>query len=149
MASELCGAAVTLAHTHVLTHTHTTHTNSTHAHLIPNPSMCFAGPTTSCSSVLLIRCPLHALKQMHMHKNIITHTHAKQHRAHYELFIRALDAPNVGKGGVCLVHPTVGPTQDDDIPGAIRYKTYEVGLCAVLCCAVCFVRVCVVCCADL
>jgi len=33
------------------------------------------------------------------------------HRAHYELFIRALDAPNVGKGAVCLVHPTCGPTQ--------------------------------------
>jgi hypothetical protein len=33
------------------------------------------------------------------------------HRAHYELFIRALDAPNVGKSGVCLVHPTCGPTQ--------------------------------------
>jgi hypothetical protein len=32
-------------------------------------------------------------------------------RAHYELFIRALDAPNVAKDGVCLVHPTVGPTQ--------------------------------------
>eukprot|EP00983_Pelagomonas_calceolata_P017319 543413-Pelagomonas_calceolata.AAC.4 len=48
-------------------------------------------------------------------------------RAHYELFIRALDAPNVREGSVCLVHPTVGPTQDDDIPGAIRYKTYEVG----------------------
>lgn len=48
------------------------------------------------------------------------------HRAHYELFIRALDAPNVRQGGVCLVHPTVGPTQDDDIPGNIRYQTYEV-----------------------
>jgi len=35
------------------------------------------------------------------------------HRAHYELFTRALDAPNVGKDAVCLVHPTVGPTQDD------------------------------------
>ena len=33
------------------------------------------------------------------------------HRAHYELFIRALDAPNVSKDGVCLVHPTCGPTQ--------------------------------------
>lgn len=33
------------------------------------------------------------------------------HKAHYELFIRALDAPNVGEGGVCLVHPTCGPTQ--------------------------------------
>jgi sulfate adenylyltransferase len=33
------------------------------------------------------------------------------HRAHYELFIRALDAPNVQDGAVCLVHPTCGPTQ--------------------------------------
>ena len=33
------------------------------------------------------------------------------HRAHYELFIRALDAPNVCPGAVCLVHPTCGPTQ--------------------------------------
>eukprot|EP00775_Hariotina_reticulata_P001918 gene1918-2250_t len=48
------------------------------------------------------------------------------HRAHYELFIRALDAPNVGEGGVCLVHPTCGPTQDDDIPGVVRFHTYEV-----------------------
>ncbi len=48
------------------------------------------------------------------------------HRAHYELFIRALDAPNVSSDAVCLVHPTCGPTQDDDIPGAIRYQTYEV-----------------------
>lgn len=32
-------------------------------------------------------------------------------RAHYELFIRALDAPNVSKEAVCLVHPTCGPTQ--------------------------------------
>lgn len=47
-------------------------------------------------------------------------------RAHYELFIRALDAPNVREGGVCLVHPTCGPTQDDDIPGDVRYRTYEV-----------------------
>jgi len=48
------------------------------------------------------------------------------HRAHYELFTRALDAPNVGEGGVVLVHPTCGPTQDDDISGVTRYKTYEV-----------------------
>ena len=33
------------------------------------------------------------------------------HKAHYELFIRALEAPNVGEGAVCLVHPTCGPTQ--------------------------------------
>uniref|UniRef100_A0A7S2RB62 sulfate adenylyltransferase n=1 Tax=Mucochytrium quahogii TaxID=96639 RepID=A0A7S2RB62_9STRA len=50
------------------------------------------------------------------------------HRAHYELFTRALDAPNVDKenGGVVLVHPTCGPTQEDDIPGEVRYKTYTV-----------------------
>jgi sulfate adenylyltransferase len=48
------------------------------------------------------------------------------HRAHYELFIRALDDPAVGKNGIVLVHPTCGPTQADDIPGNVRYKTYEV-----------------------
>jgi sulfate adenylyltransferase len=48
------------------------------------------------------------------------------HRAHYELFTRALDAPNVARDGVVLVHPTCGPTQDDDIPGIVRYHTYEV-----------------------
>jgi len=48
------------------------------------------------------------------------------HRAHYELFTRALDAPNVGEDGVVLVHPTCGPTQPGDIPGVVRYKTYEV-----------------------
>ncbi|KAG2494837.1 hypothetical protein HYH03_007077 [Edaphochlamys debaryana] len=49
------------------------------------------------------------------------------HKAHYELFIRALDAPNVrNPGAVCLVHPTCGPTQDDDIPGIVRFHTYEV-----------------------
>jgi hypothetical protein len=44
------------------------------------------------------------------------------HRAHYELFTRALDAENVREGGVVLVHPTCGPTQDDDIPGTVRYQ---------------------------
>ena len=24
------------------------------------------------------------------------------------------------------MHPTCGPTQDDDIPGAVRFRTYEV-----------------------
>ncbi|KAH9261809.1 sulfate adenylyltransferase [Batrachochytrium salamandrivorans] len=50
------------------------------------------------------------------------------HRAHYELFIRALDAPNVDKAGgaVVLVHPTMGPTQDQDISGVVRYTTYKV-----------------------
>lgn len=33
------------------------------------------------------------------------------HRAHYELFMRALDAENVRPGAICLVHPTCGPTQ--------------------------------------
>lgn len=48
------------------------------------------------------------------------------HRAHYELFTRALDADNVQEGSVCLVHPTCGPTQGDDISGEVRYQTYEV-----------------------
>jgi len=47
------------------------------------------------------------------------------HRAHYELFTRALDASNVSAGGVVLVHPTCGPTQDDDIAGEVRFQTYE------------------------
>lgn len=48
------------------------------------------------------------------------------HRAHYELFTRALDAPNVGSNAVVLVHPTCGPTQEEDIPGPVRHKTYLV-----------------------
>ena len=28
-------------------------------------------------------------------------------------------------GGVVLVHPTCGPTQDDDISGEVRFQTYE------------------------
>mmetsp|Transcript_5130 Transcript_5130/g.8918 ORF Transcript_5130/g.8918 Transcript_5130/m.8918 type:complete len:385 (+) Transcript_5130:102-1256(+) len=48
------------------------------------------------------------------------------HRAHYELFMHALEADNVRPGSIVLVHPTCGPTQDDDIPGSVRYKTYEV-----------------------
>jgi sulfate adenylyltransferase len=48
------------------------------------------------------------------------------HRAHYELFTRALDADNVEEAGVVLVHPTMGPTQADDISGLVRYHTYEV-----------------------
>lgn len=47
------------------------------------------------------------------------------HRAHYELFTRALEATNVSKAGVVLVHPTCGPTQDDDIAGEVRFQTYE------------------------
>ncbi len=47
------------------------------------------------------------------------------HRAHYELFTRALHANNVSKGAVVLVHPTCGPTQQDDIPGNIRFQSYE------------------------
>ncbi len=47
------------------------------------------------------------------------------HRAHYELFTRALEAPNVSKGAVVLVHPTCGPTQEDDIAGEVRFATYE------------------------
>jgi len=48
------------------------------------------------------------------------------HRAHYELFMRALQADNVEESGVVLVHPTMGPTQADDISGEVRYETYKV-----------------------
>ena len=48
------------------------------------------------------------------------------HRAHYELFTRALDDDKVDKDAVVLVHPTCGPTQADDIPGTVRFKTYTV-----------------------
>ena len=49
------------------------------------------------------------------------------HRAHYELFTRALEAPEVGPGAVVLVHPTCGPTQPDDIPGNLNrnYTTWK------------------------
>lgn len=47
------------------------------------------------------------------------------HRAHYELFTRSLEAKNVSKNAVVLVHPTCGPTQEDDIPGSVRFQTYE------------------------
>jgi len=47
------------------------------------------------------------------------------HRAHYELFTQALHAENVSKSAVVLVHPTCGPTQQDDIPGKVRYLTYK------------------------
>lgn len=46
------------------------------------------------------------------------------HKAHYELILRALKAPNVSPNAILLIHPTVGPTQHDDIPGALRYQTY-------------------------
>ena len=47
------------------------------------------------------------------------------HRAHYELFTNALLSDNVSPNSVVLVHPTCGPTQQDDIPGKVRYLTYK------------------------
>ena len=47
------------------------------------------------------------------------------HRAHYELFTNALLSKNVCTNAVVLVHPTCGPTQQDDIPGKVRYLTYK------------------------
>ena len=38
---------------------------------------------------------------------------------------RALHAQNVSANAVVLVHPTCGPTQQDDIPGSVRFETYE------------------------
>ena len=47
------------------------------------------------------------------------------HRAHYELFTNALKSENVSNNSIVLVHPTCGPTQQDDIPGKVRYLTYK------------------------
>jgi len=47
------------------------------------------------------------------------------HRAHNELFTNALLSDNVSSNSVVLVHPTCGPTQQDDIPGKVRYLTYK------------------------
>jgi sulfate adenylyltransferase len=44
------------------------------------------------------------------------------HKAHFELVRRSLEDV---KGSVVLVHPTVGPTQPDDIPGEVRVQTYH------------------------
>tara|TARA_Y100001978_G_scaffold48050_1_gene43127 strand:- start:324 stop:1499 length:1176 start_codon:yes stop_codon:yes gene_type:complete len=47
------------------------------------------------------------------------------HRAHYELFTNSLSYENVSENSIVLVHPTCGPTQQDDIPGKVRYQTYK------------------------
>ena len=47
------------------------------------------------------------------------------HRAHYELFTNALLSDNVSSNSVVLLHPTCGPTQQDDIYGKVRYLTYK------------------------
>ena len=47
------------------------------------------------------------------------------HRAHYELFTNALKSENVSQDSIVLVHPTCGPTQQDDISGKVRYLTYK------------------------
>ena len=50
------------------------------------------------------------------------------HRAHYELLARAQSQLQEIDGNddkaVVLVHPTCGPTQDDDIDALVRYHTY-------------------------
>lgn len=50
------------------------------------------------------------------------------HQAHYNLAIHSLDADNVTNkdNAVVLINPTVGPTQEDDISGEVRYHTYTV-----------------------
>ncbi len=48
------------------------------------------------------------------------------HKAHYELFIRALDAPNVGEEAVCLVHPTCGPTQARTAEDSVKHVACRV-----------------------
>ena len=52
------------------------------------------------------------------------------HRAHYELFTRALDDPMLRPGAVVLVHPTCGPTQVS-LSRSLRFKglyLYTVGI---------------------
>ena len=44
------------------------------------------------------------------------------HKAHFELVKRSLEGV---KDSVVLIHPTVGPTQPDDIPGDVRVATYK------------------------
>ena len=46
------------------------------------------------------------------------------HKAHVELIMRAIQDPSLKPNSVVLVHPTCGPTQEGDIPGDVRYKTY-------------------------
>ena len=46
------------------------------------------------------------------------------HRAHHAVMMHAL-ANNSNKNALVLVHPTIGPTQHDDIPGLVRYETYK------------------------
>lgn len=49
------------------------------------------------------------------------------HKAHYHLAMSSLDADNVNKdNALLLINPTCGPTQEDDIPGEVRYQTYVV-----------------------
>mmetsp|Transcript_10990 Transcript_10990/g.19416 ORF Transcript_10990/g.19416 Transcript_10990/m.19416 type:complete len:410 (+) Transcript_10990:60-1289(+) len=49
------------------------------------------------------------------------------HQAHYNLAIRSLDHDSVNKSkAALLINPTVGPTQEDDISGDVRYHTYVV-----------------------
>jgi hypothetical protein len=74
--------------------------------------------------------PAHNIHVPYMYASIdIFRTHCLylSPRAHYELFIRALEAPNVSGDSVCLVHPTCGPTQ----VSAFR----NVLLCGWYCCA--------------
>jgi len=72
------------------------------------------------------------VKDMNKDLNIVAAFQCRNplHRAHYELVLYALRSvlggktPEEAKAAV-LVHPTIGPTQDDDIDGVTRYRTYQ------------------------
>ncbi|KGG13139.1 MULTISPECIES: sulfate adenylyltransferase [Prochlorococcus] len=70
--------------------------------------------------------PAEVRKQLPKNENVVAFQCRNPiHRAHYELFTRALEAKNVSKNAVVLVHPTCGPTQEDDIDGEVRFQSYE------------------------
>jgi sulfate adenylyltransferase len=78
------------------------------------------------SRVFPCRTPAEVRATLPLHEDVVAFQCRNPiHRAHYELFTRALHATNVSEGGVVLVHPTCGPTQDDDIAGEVRFQTYE------------------------
>mmetsp|Transcript_127321 Transcript_127321/g.179701 ORF Transcript_127321/g.179701 Transcript_127321/m.179701 type:complete len:387 (-) Transcript_127321:32-1192(-) len=47
------------------------------------------------------------------------------HKAHYHVFMNALNSVDTDGNATLLIHPTVGPTQEDDIDGETRILTYE------------------------
>ena len=75
----------------------------------------FARPTT-------YRMPTHYI---YIHIHIYTYIYILSHNRAPLKRNRALRLL-AGSDAVVLVHPTCGPTQEEDIPGSVRHKTYVV-----------------------